>query len=162
MIEEIPSILLILIVPGTESRTKIKVINENVINTQSFTHKLMHTNNGKIFWIVERKNRIVNEQVFKIEINHLWSGAAPSFKNILIVPTSEKYSGIKLTMILEDKKRIEATDWTRKYFIVFSKDLTPWLDIIGKKASIFNSRATHIKKEDVVPRHKIILRNKIK
>jgi len=45
---------------------------------------------------------------------------------------------------------------------VFSKDLTPWLDIIGKKASIFNSSATHIKKEDVVPRHKIILRNKIK
>jgi hypothetical protein len=59
---------------------------------------------------VERKNRIVKEQVFKIEMNHLWSGAAPSFKNILIVPTSEKYSGIKLIMILEDKKRIEATD----------------------------------------------------
>jgi hypothetical protein len=69
---------------------------------------------------------------------------------------------MKLIIILEDKKRIEAIDCTRKYFIVFSKDPTPWLDIIGKKASIFNSRATHIKKEDVVPRHKIILKNKIK
>jgi len=157
-----PRILLILIVPGTDRRTKINVINENVINTQSFTHKLMHTSNGRIFWIVERKNKIISEQVFKIEINHPWRGAAPSFKNILIVPMSEKYSGIKLIITLEDKKRIEATDWTRKYFIVFSKDQIPWFDIIGKKANMFNSRATHIKKEDVAPKHKIILKNKIK
>jgi len=31
-------------------------------------------------------------------------GATPSFKNILIVPTSERYSGIKLTTAPEDKK----------------------------------------------------------
>lgn len=125
MTDEIPRILLILIVPGTDNRTRINVINENAINTQSFTHKLMHTNKGKIFWIVDRKNKTISEQVFKIEINHLWSGAAPSFKNILIAPTSEKYSGMKLIIILEDKKRIEAIDCTRKYFIVFSKDPTP-------------------------------------
>jgi hypothetical protein len=71
MTDEIPRILLILIVPGTDNRTRINVINENAINTQSFTHKLMHTNKGKIFWIVDRKNKTISEQVFKIEINHL-------------------------------------------------------------------------------------------
>jgi len=139
----------------------IKVIVENKTKIQDFNHKFIQINSGKIFWIVDKKNKITNEHVFKIEINHPWSGTAPSFINSLIQPISEKYSGKKLIIILDDKNMMDATDCTKKYFIVFSKAHTPWLDIIGKNANIFNSSATHIKKEDVVLKHKIILKNKI-
>jgi len=125
MMDEIPRILLILTMPGTDTNIKTKVMNENRVSIQGLIHRLVHTNRGRIFWIVERKNKILNEQVFKIEINQPWRGAAPSFMNILRVPISKKYSGKKLIISLDERKIIEATDWTKKYFIVFSNDSTP-------------------------------------
>ena len=47
-----------------------------------------------------------------------------------------------------DKKIIEAHLWIKKYFIVFSNAIPDSLDMIGRKANILNSKATHIPKAE--------------
>jgi len=104
---------------------------------------------GKTFWTVDNKNKIQIEQLFKIEINQPWKGAAPNLKNKAILLKKMNLFLINKQKIKPNKKIIEAHLWIIKYFIVFSNATPVSDDITGKKANIFISKHNHIIKEEL-------------
>ena len=106
-------------------------------------------NKGKIFWIVDNKNKTQIEHLFKIEINQPWKGEAPSFTNIANLFIIINLFLINKQKITPNKKIMEAHLWIIKYFIVFSKAIPGSEDMIGKKANIFISRHSHIMNEEL-------------
>ena len=88
------------------------------------------------------------EQLFKIETNQPWKGAAPNLKNKAILFNKINLFPINKQEIKPNRKMIEAHLWIIKYFIVFSNATPASDDIIGRKASIFISKHNHIIKEE--------------
>jgi len=50
--------------------------------------------------------------------------------------------------------------WTKKYFIVFSREINPSEDIIGKNLNIFISSDNHKSILEILLKAKITLKNK--
>jgi hypothetical protein len=93
---------------------------------------------------VDKSIKINIELLFKIEINHPWKGAAPSFNISLKTPIKNMAWSRTIDRIVPIRKRIDAHLWMRKYFIVFSRARPDSDDITGRNMSIFSSRHTHI------------------
>ena len=109
-----------MIVLGNKLNINIKVKKITISINMLFTFVLNIMIKGIIFWRVDKINKVFNELVFKIEINHEWNGLIPNFINSL------KFIKMKKLLLTTKKKKnlikkvIEAHLWMRKYFIEFS------------------------------------------
>ena len=155
-IEDNANTLLILIVLGNKLNINIKVKKITISINMLFTFVLNIMIKGIIFWRVDKINKVFNELVFKIEINHEWNGLIPNFINSL------KFIKMKKLLLTTKKKKnlikkvIEAHLWMRKYFIEFSISTFSFEDIMGKNLNIFNSNLIHINNLDVTLKEIII------
>lgn len=124
-------------------------------------------NNGKIFWIVDNKIAI-GQLILTITIgNQKWSGAIPSFINILNKIMIENDFGelkmyIKFVLENATNKSLDASAWIKKYLILASVSWR-WEEeaSIGIKEKRFNSNKIHRRSQWLVDRAIIILNDKV-